>query len=102
DDVGPAADLYALGLLLRELLTGRRPPPHDPNLPLPRAIGALLDRRHEPPASLRALNPDVPHALDAIVAKLLAPCSADRYPDGHALAEDLTRFLHRKPPKYTR
>jgi serine/threonine protein kinase len=97
DRVGPAADLYALGLVFRELLTGLRPELHDPALPLPRAVRDLLDRRSEPPALLRLADPTVPHALDAIVARCLAPAPANRYQDAGALVDDLERFLARRP-----
>lgn len=97
DRVGPAADLYALGLVFRELLTGLRPETHDPALPLPRAVRDLLDRRSEPPASLRLSTPTMPHALDAILAHCLAPVPANRYADAGALVDDLERFLTRRP-----
>jgi hypothetical protein len=42
----------------------------------------------------------VPHALQAIAARCLAPRPADRYPDAAALAEDLDRFLQRRPLRY--
>ena len=71
-DVGKSADLYALGLLLRELLTGRRPEGPDPAIPLPRAIRALLDRRASGPGPARVVNPDVPQGLDAILSRCLA------------------------------
>jgi serine/threonine protein kinase len=97
-EVGPAADLYALGLVLRELLTGRRPEIPDSSLPSNRKIAELLDRRQaSAPAPARADNPDVPHGLDAILARCLAPRPADRYPDAAALAEDLRRYLRREP-----
>jgi serine/threonine protein kinase len=94
--VGPAADLYSLGLVLRELLTGRRPAAPDPSLPLPRAIAEMLDRRAEPAPSLRAPNPQVPPALDAVIRRCLAADPADRYPSAEGLADDLERLLRRR------
>jgi serine/threonine protein kinase len=97
ESVGAAADLYGLGLVLRELLTGRRPEaPDQRDLPLPRVISGLRDRRREPAPSLRAANPDVPAALDAIVRRCLAFDPADRYPTAEALAEDLERLVRRR------
>ena len=72
NDVGESADIYSVGLLMRELLTGRRPESPDDSVPLPRAIRELLDRRVMGFGSARALNPDVPHGLDAILARCLA------------------------------
>ena len=95
--VGEAADIYAVGLLLRELLTGRRPESPDPSTPLPRAIGELLDRRASGFGSARGLNPDIPHGLDAILARCLANRPEDRYSGAKALAEDLQRFVERRP-----
>ncbi len=98
DEVGPTCDLYALGLVLRELLTGHRPPTPDRALPTPRQVNDLLDlRRAEALRSVRRIDPTVPHALDAIVAKCLEPVPARRYHDANALAEDLRRYLARRP-----
>lgn len=100
DVVGPA-DLYSLGLLLRELLTGQAPETPDPSLPLSRAIRLMLDRRPDLPTDLRRVNPSVPHAMEAIVRRCLAFAPGDRYRDADALAEDLRRFLARRPLKDT-
>ena len=100
--VAEAADLYSLGLLMREMLTGRAPELPDPAFPLPRAIRALLDRRADFRPDLRRLNPKIPHALDAIAGRCLAFAPADRYPGAGALAEDLRRFLTRRPLKFAR
>ncbi len=100
--VSASADVYSLGLVLRELLTGQTP-----TLPPSRSIAALamielLDRRSSLETSVRKLNPNVPHALDAIVARALAFAPADRYPTALDLAEDLDCFLERKPLRHTR
>jgi serine/threonine protein kinase len=98
DDVQPSADLYSLGLVLRELLTGQRPPVPDPRLPTPRAIAELLDQRQSTtPLGARLHNRHVPHALDAILTRCLAPRPAERYPGAAALAEDLRCYLARLP-----
>lgn len=96
-DVGPAADIYALGLVMAEMLTGARPDGPDPDLPLPRAIRDLLDRRALPAVSPRMQNPDVPHSLACIVLKCLEHDPARRYPSAKALAADLQRFLDDQP-----
>ena len=99
-DVGPSADIYALGLLLREMLTGKRPEAPDPELPLPRAVNDLLDLRDYPPTPLRQLVPGIPRALDAIASKCLAPEPKDRYASAAYLAEDLRLFLAHTPPRH--
>ncbi len=97
--VGPAADQYALALVLVELLTGRRPESPDPDLPLPRAIADQFARRLDGPPDLRALAPDVPFALQAIVAKCLSPVPSRRYASALAMADDLDRLVQRRPPR---
>ena len=96
DQVGAAADIYAFGLVLRELVTGFKPELPDPTLPLTRAIQHLLDRRHDLAQSTRRLRPDLPASLDAIISKALAFAPADRYKSAHDLGKDLRRFLSRQ------
>jgi eukaryotic-like serine/threonine-protein kinase len=76
-------DLYALGVLLFELLASRRP--FDaPNM------GELLRQvAQEPAPDLTALRPDVPPALAAAVARALAKNPAERWPDANLLALSL-------------
>lgn len=70
---GPAADLYALGVVAFELLAGR--------VPFWAEDAPALQARHrdEPPPSLQALRPEVPPALDAVVRKLLAKSKENRF-----------------------
>ncbi|HWE36509.1 MAG TPA: protein kinase [Isosphaeraceae bacterium] len=96
------ADVFALGLVLRDLVTGDRPVGPDPVLSLPRAINDVRDLRARSLGPARALNPGVPHALDAILAKCLANDPAARYATADALAEDLDRFRARLPLKHVR
>ncbi len=100
NDVLAPADIYSLGLLTRELLTGETPPTHDPNLPLPRAIRGLLDHRAAPRRRLRSYNRHIPHALESIVDRCLAFAPGDRYPNAAALAEDLRHYLARRPLRH--
>jgi hypothetical protein len=97
DQVGAQADIYSLGLVLRELLTGQAPDLPAQELSPPRALRVLLDRRPLLDVSVRRAHPAIPHALEAIVAKCLAIAPADRYSDASALAEDLDRFLKHRP-----
>ena len=95
--VGPRADLFALGLVLRELLIGARPEAPPADVPLDRAISDLLLTRADGWPPIRAVNPTVPHALEAIVARCVAPDPADRYETAVELAEDLRSYLGRQP-----
>ena len=94
------ADIYSLGLVLRELLTGQMPELPEPSLPPTRALQEMLDRRPGLDIAVRHHNPAVPHALEAIVANCLALKPQDRYPDAKHLADDLEAFLKRKPMPY--
>jgi len=102
DKVGASADIYAFGLVMREMVTGLQPDLPNSNLPLTRSIQDLHDRRHELVASIREINPDVPPSLEAIILKCLAFKPVDRYDNAKALADDLKRFLERRPLVWAR
>ena len=85
--VGPAADVWALGVIIYECLTGRRPFEAEQTFALLREITEV-----EPPA-VRALVPAVPRDLELIVQKCLAKNPADRYATAGELADELRRFL---------
>lgn len=86
-----ASDLYALGAVLFELLTGRTPFAGA----APGALMALMESS-EPP-SPRLLAPAVPRDLETICLKCLERDPARRYASALALAEDLRRFLDGEP-----
>ena len=81
--VGPAADLFGLGLTLWAALTGR--PPFE-RASLGATVQATL---HDPLPSLKALRPDVPPALEAICRRCLTRDPGQRHADAEALARDL-------------
>ncbi len=74
EEVDQRADIYAFGLILYDMLLGRRRHTHATT-----AIAELRDRMAKPPANPRSVDPTIPEALDAIVAKCLAPDATARY-----------------------
>ncbi|CAN5295278.1 Stk1 family PASTA domain-containing Ser/Thr kinase [soil metagenome] len=84
--VGPATDLYSLGVVIYEMLTGALPYEAD------NPITLSMMHVNEPPRSPREANPEVPRALDALTLKLLAKDPEDRYPSAGTLADDLDRI----------
>ncbi len=85
------ADVYSLGATLYTLLTGQPPIPGGNGLEVLSNIASLEPR---PP---RALNPDLPADLEAIILKCLEKERSARYDSARALAEDLDRFLGGEP-----
>jgi len=87
ESLGIATDVYSSGVILYELLTGTRPYTREGRL-RGRPSDAAAD-----PATRRALRGD----LDAIVLKTLEKQPDDRYDTVNALADDIDRYLHKRP-----
>jgi serine/threonine-protein kinase len=89
--IGPWTDVYALGMILYEMLAGRRPFQAGTIHELLRQV---RESKPVPPSQWR---PELPRELDAICLKCLEKEPEHRYPTAMALAKDLQRFLHGKP-----
>ncbi|MGC6491844.1 MAG: serine/threonine-protein kinase PknK [Myxococcota bacterium] len=81
EPVDPRTDIYSAGVVLWELLTGKRPVRSEDSDTLPR---------------LREHWPEAPHGLEAIVEKSLSPSVHDRYADASEFEEDLRVWLHQQ------
>ena len=84
-------DLFSLGSVLYLLLTGRRPFQGDN---VPQIMTRVVN--DEPPSPSR-VDPALPRDLDVVIARALAKDPEQRYPNGHAFAEDLQDVLNSRP-----
>jgi eukaryotic-like serine/threonine-protein kinase len=96
EPAGPAADLYALGVVSYQLLAGR----------LPYEAASLTDLARQQdtvaPPPLHELDPAIPRALSLVVARALERQPGDRFPDAAAMEQALTRALRGiAPPEPT-
>jgi serine/threonine-protein kinase len=91
-EIDGRADLYALGAILYQMLTGKLP--YEADTP----IGLVLKHVTEPPPRLREARPDLPQACDAIVAQAMAKEPDKRFSTASRLTEALASALEAPPP----
>jgi serine/threonine-protein kinase len=90
-EVSPLSDVYSLGAILYEMLTGR--PPFREATPFDTLV-QVLEGEPVPP---RKLDPRIPVGLETICQKAMAKAPEDRYKSADIMAEDLERYLRDEP-----
>ena len=91
EEIGPAADIYSLGVILYEMLTGR--PPFISSS----TVDVLRQLLSDPPVPPRQLRREIPRDLEAICRRCLEKDPRQRYPTAQLLADDLGSFLEGEP-----
>jgi tetratricopeptide (TPR) repeat protein len=90
-DVDARTDVYALGAILYQMLTGR--PPHDAV-----SVSEIYEKiLHDDPVAPRRVDPSIPAELEAVAMKAMEKEPAHRYPSAGELADDLGRWQGGEP-----
>jgi eukaryotic-like serine/threonine-protein kinase len=89
-DTGGSSDIYALGVVFFEMLTGELP------FNAPDVATFFVKHMEEPPPPLRSLNARVPDKLDDLVLRMLAKTPADRPVDAHRVHQDLLEIIRER------
>lgn len=90
-EVEPTSDLYAVGVMAFEMLTGQVPFGGE-------QVRVLFAHVEDAPPALSSLVPGVPPALERLVSRLLAKAPAQRYPSADAVRQELKALVSRKAP----
>ncbi|HMR05820.1 MAG TPA: serine/threonine-protein kinase [Polyangiaceae bacterium] len=83
-DAGPSADLYAVGVMLYEMMTGQLP------FEAPDVATYFVRHLKDPAPSMRVIDPSIPEALDKLALELMAKTPEERPVDAHRVVADLT------------
>ena len=86
-DATALSDMYSLGVVLYEMITGHRPYVSDT------PAGVLLKQMSEPLPLPQKYVPDLPHNMESVLLKVLAREPGDRYPDMHSFSDELQNLL---------
>ena len=87
ENLDARADVYALGVLAFQALAGRTPYARE------HESGTLLAHLHAPPPSLTELRPELPRAVDAVIARALAKAPGARYASAGEFTSELTKAI---------
>ena len=82
------ADIYAFGLILMDMLVGRRPAAHTES-----AMAELFARMSKAPAPVRSIDPSIPEAIDQLIGQCVDPDPGRRYQKTEELAADLESIV---------